>query len=87
MQLVRDGLPSASSRVQTHLDQRITERRRRDITDPHARKCGDTHQHEQDDTRLGTSGVENTGRGHDVQSGFREDSGNCETTNQEHNCR
>jgi hypothetical protein len=73
--------------IQTYLDQSITKRRRGDITNPHARKCGDAHQYEQNDTRLGASGIEDTRSGHDIQSSFREDSSDSESTNQEHDCR
>jgi hypothetical protein len=84
MQLIRNRLKSAPSYSITHLDERITKRRRSNITNPHTSECRDTHQYEQDDTRFLACGVQDSRSCHDVQSGFGEDGGDGETTDEEH---
>jgi hypothetical protein len=86
MQLIRDRLKSASAYSRTHLDERITKRRCSNITDPHTSECRDAHQHEQDNARFLACCIEDSRSCHDVQSGFGEDGGDGETTDEEHDC-
>ena len=76
MQLVRD-----------RLDQSIAQSRRSDITYPHTGKSRDEHQNEENDAWFRSCCVENPGRGHDIQSCLGEHRGDCETSNQKHDCR
>lgn len=66
------------------LDEGVAESRSGDVTDPHRSESSDEHQDKQDDTWSATGGVEDSGRGHDVETGLGQYSSNGKTTDKKH---
>lgn len=71
----------------THLDERVAKHRRRDVTDPHARKARDAHVRQEDRLGLGSREAEDLGREDFVDVLLAESRCEREATEEEHDGR
>lgn len=68
----------------THLDQRVAQGRRCDVTDPHTGERRHAHQDQEHHAGSGPCSIENSRCGHDVESGFGQYRRDGEPSNQKH---